>query len=484
MDTPVSDRGGRAPAGLHRAMGFRDVLLLLVTTTTNLQWVATAAAGGPSSLVVWAIGAAAMLLPLALCVASMSSRHPDEGGIYVWSKTAFGDFAGFLTGWSYWMANLPYFPAVLYFAAGNLLYAGGSRWTGLSGSAPYFIGVSLAGLAFATLVNLVGVEVGKWLSNVGAIARWLATLLLLVVGAVAWARFGSATDFSPRSLVPGTHLKDILFWSTIAFALSGLESASSLGGEIRNPTRTVPRALLASIPLILAVYVAGTVSVLVALPASQLSNLQGIMQAIGQAGRRIGAPGIAPLAAILITTTALGSVGAWLASVARIPFVAGIDRYLPAPFGRVHPRWGTPWVALLSQSLITGIFVFLGQAGTSVRGAYDALVSMTIIWYFIPYLFLFAAAIRLRSDGAGTGFRIPGGPGAVAVCGWVGIATTAGSIVLSLLPSENETRPVLAAIKVVGATFVMLAVGVVVFLRGRRAGLAPRPGTEAPQRGT
>jgi amino acid transporter len=456
-------------------MGFRDVLLFVVTAGTNLQWVATAAAGGASSLVVWVIGAGVMLLPLAFCVVAMSSRHPDEGGLYVWTKLAFGDFAGFLTGWAYWMSNLPYFPAVLYFAAGNLLYAGGDRWTALSGSAPYFIGVSLAGLALATFVNLVGVEVGKWLSNVGAIARWLATLLLLGVGAVAWARYGPATDFSPRALLPGTHLKDIVFWSTIAFALSGLESVSFFGGEIRDPARTVPRAMLASIPIILVVYVAGTVSVLVALPASQLSSLQGIMQAIQQAGQRIGAPGIAPLAAILITITALGSVGAWLASVARIPFVAGIDRYLPAPFGRVHPRWGTPWVALLSQSLITALFVWLGQAGTSVRGAYDALVSMTIIWYFIPYLFLFAAAIRLRAEATGAGFRIPGGPVAVAAFAWIGMATTAATIALSFLPSENETRPVLAAFKIVGATAAMLAIGVTVYLRGKRAGLAAAP---------
>jgi amino acid transporter len=456
-------------------MGFRDVLLFLVTAGTNLQWVATAAAGGASSLFVWLIGVLVMLLPLGLCVASMASRHPEEGGLYVWTKIAFGDFAGFLTGWAYWMSNLPYFPAVLYFAAGNLLYAGGDRWTGLSGSAPYFIAVSLAGLAFATFVNLVGLEIGKWLSNIGAIARWLATLLLLVVGAVAWARFGPATDFSPHALVPGTHLKDIVFWSTIAFALSGLESVSFFGGEIRDPARTVPRAMLASIPIILAVYVAGTVSVLVALPAAQLSNLQGMMQAIQQAERRIGAAGIAPLAAILISITALGSVGAWLSSVARIPFMAGIDRFLPARFGRVHPRWGTPWVALLSQALITAVFVFLGQAGTSVRGAYDALVSMTIIWYFIPYLFLFAAAIRLRAETAGRGFRIPGGPRAIAVLGCVGIATTAGTIALSLLPSENEAHPTLAAVKVVGSTVVMLAAGVAVYARGRRAGVgAPR----------
>jgi amino acid transporter len=100
------------------------------------------------------------------------------------------------------MSNLPYFPAVLYFAAGNALYAGGPRWTALSASAPYFIGASLVGLAFATVVNVVGIEIGKWLSNVGAIARWLATALLIGIGVAAYVRLGSATAFTARALVP------------------------------------------------------------------------------------------------------------------------------------------------------------------------------------------------------------------------------------------------------------------------------------------
>lgn len=455
-------------------MGFRDVLFFLVTAGTNLQWVATAAAGGASAITVWFIGFFAMALPLAICVIALSSRHPEEGGLYVWSKIAFGDFAGFLTGWAYWMSNLPYFPAVLYFAAGNALYTGGNRWLGLSSSAPYFITASMAGLLLGTVLNVVGLEIGKWLSNVGAIARWLATALLVVLGAAAWARFGSATSFAWAALVPGTHLKDVIFWSTIAFALTGLESASFMGAEIRDAEREVPRAILLSLPIILLVYLAGTISVLVALPAEEISGLQGIMQAIQKVEERLGLHGVSPLAAVLITLTALGSVGAWLASVARIPFVAGIDHYLPEGFGRVHPKWGSPWVALVSQALITAVFVFLGQAGTSVRGAYDALVSMTIIWYFIPFLFLFGAAIKLRGEAAGPGFRIPGGRRAVALLGVVGLLTTAASIVFSLFPSGNEPHPTLAVVKVVGLTVVMLAVGVAVYARGKsRAGTRP-----------
>jgi amino acid transporter len=449
-------------------MGFRDVLFFLVTAGTNLQWVATAAAGGASALTVWVIGFFAMAVPLAFCVIAMSSRHPDEGGLYVWTKIAFGDFSGFVTGWAYWMSNLPYFPAVLYFAAGNALYAGGARWLGLSANAPYFITASMVGLLLGTVLNVVGLEVGKWLSNAGAVARWLATALLIGLGAAVWARFGSATSFSAGALAPGTHLKDIIFWSTIAFALTGLEAASFMGGEIRDAQRTVPRAILASLPLILLVYIGGTVAVLVAKPASDVSGLFAVMQAFQDFEARLGLPGVSAVAAVLVTITAMGSVGAWLASVARIPFVAGIDHYLPEGFGRVHPKWGSPWVALVSQAAITAVFIFLGQAGTSVRGAYDALVSMTIIWYFIPFLYLFAAAIKLRGESALPGLRIPGGRATVAALGALGLFTTIASIALALFPSENEPNPTFAVVKVVGTTVVMLALGVAVYARGKR----------------
>jgi amino acid transporter len=448
-------------------MGFRDVLFFIVTAGTNLQWVATAAAGGASSIVVWFIGFLAMAVPLAFCVIALSSRHPEEGGVYVWAKIAFGDFAGFITGWSYWMSNLPYFPGVLYFACANALYAGGARWIGYSASAPYFILASLIGLTLGTIVNVVGVEIGKWLSNIGAIARWLATAVLVVVGVAAWAKFGSATSFSGRALLPGTQLKDIIFWSTIAFAMTGLESASFMGDEIHDARRTVPRAILVSLPIVLVIYLAGTLSVLVAVPANEVTSFQAIMQAIARAESRIGLTGISPVTGVLIALTALGSVGAWLASVARIPFVAGLDRYLPSGFGQLHPRWGTPWAALVVQAAVTAVFVFLGQAGTSVRGAYDAFVSMTIIWYFIPFLYLFAAAIRLRGEADVPGFRIPGGSPAVAILGVLGLLTTIGSIGLSLIPADDNPDKLLAVVKVVGLTVVMVGLGVWVYARGK-----------------
>jgi glutamate:GABA antiporter len=192
------------------------------------------------------------------------------------------------------------------------------------------------------------------------------------------------------------------------------------------------------------------------------------MQAISKSAERVGWFGIVPVVAFLITISNLGALGAWLAVSARLPFVAGLDRYLPAAFARVHPRWGTPYVALLVQSAVGVIFVFLGQAGTSVYGTYEILVSMGIITYFIPYLFVFASLIRLEREPASAGvMRIPGGRPAAIALGALGLATTLVTIICAVIPAEEEPHKILAVLKVAGLTGLLLAAGVFVFGWGK-----------------
>ncbi len=303
----------------------------------------------------------------------------------------------------------------------------------------------------------------------GAFARWLASLALLIIGAVAWIRLGPASEFTRASLTPGWDVRSLIFWSTIAFALTGLESASFMGEEIRDSRRTIPRAIFTAVPIITLTYVLGTVCVLVALPAGQVSGLQGPIDAIAAAASRLGLTGFTSVAALLITVSALGSVGAWLASVARLPFVAGIDRYLPESFGRLHPRWRTPHVSLLTLAATLVVCIFLGQAGTSVKGAYEVLVSMTVISTLIPFLLLFASVIRLQREPAGPGvIRVPGGRPVAVLFGVVGFATTAASIVLSFLPAPDEPHKALAVAKIAGLTLLNIGSGVVVYAIGRR----------------
>jgi amino acid transporter len=469
------DEAAEAKSGhLREAMSLRDVVLFFVTTGTNLQWVALAAAAGPSSLLVWVMGAVAMFLPLSFCVLHLSARFPDEGGLYAWTRRAFGHPAGFLAGWMYWCSNLPYFPGLLYFTASNALFVFGDRFAHLQTSGAYFIAASIFGLALGAGLNILGLGVGKWLNNMGGITRWLATLILIGIGVAAFATHGSATAWSPSALVPTLSLTELVFWSTIAFAWTGPEAASFMGEEIQDARRTVPRGLLLAAPMIAAIYVLGTISILVALPPEQVSGLSGFMQAIEAAEARLGLQGIAPLAALLVTLTSLGSVGAWFEAVARIPFVAGIDRFLPAGFGRLHPRFGSPYIALLTQAAVTVLFVFMGQAGTSVRGAYQVLVSLTVLVTLIPFLLLFAAAIRLADVPARPdGLQLPGGRRAVVAFAVLGLVTTVSAIVLTLVPPEAEPNKPLAVAKIVGATLVVMASGALVYTLGRERAAAP-----------
>src|SRR5437867_5180315 len=164
---------------LRRVLGFRDLLLFYIVTSFSLRWVATAAAAGPSALVIWVIAALGLYVPLVFTVLELSSRYPEEGGIYVWSKRAFGPFAGFITGWTYWGSNLPYFPGLLYFAAANALFIGGVSWQAWSSNSTYFIVVATVGLGIAVTMNVVRLNVGKWLNNVGAVASWIPAALVI-----------------------------------------------------------------------------------------------------------------------------------------------------------------------------------------------------------------------------------------------------------------------------------------------------------------
>ncbi len=452
-----------------RVLGFRDLVLFYVVTGISLRWIATAAAAGPSSIIIWIGAWLCFYTPLALSVLELSSRYPAEGGLYVWSKRAFGDFSGFMSAWTYWASNLPYFPAVLYFAASNILFMRQTAWAHLSNNATFYIAFSLLTLGAATLMNIVGLDVGKWLHNVGALAMWIPVGIVIVMGLIAWHRFGSATQFTLHTMTPSFHWNDIIFWSVLTFAFGGCETASFMGEEIKNPRRAIPFALLIGGATVAFCYIVGTAAILLALPSSEVSSLQGLVQAISKTASRVGFPGVLPVAAFLIALSNIGAAGAYLAAVARLPFVAGLDHFLPQAFGALHPRWKTPWIALLTQFVLGAVFIFLGQAGTSVKGAYDVLISMGVIAYFIPYLYLFAAMIKLQREPAGPDvIRVPGGKRVARMVAALGFVTTSLTIALSLIPQPDEPNKPLALLKILGGTGALLLVGVWIYIAGKR----------------
>jgi amino acid transporter len=374
-----------------------------------------------------------------------------------------------MTGWTYWMSNIPYFPGVLYFAAGNALFVVGAQDSSLAASPAYFIIAAIAGLAIAVLPNVAGLRIGKWVQNAGAVGVWVPALILITLGLIGAARFGSATSFSLPASIPELALKDVLFWSTIAFAFGGVETASMMARSVKDPARTIPRAIAIAGITIVTLYVLGTIAILVAIPAAEVGGIPGIMQAITRVAGRVGAAGVAPVAAFLITVGAVGAVGAWLTAVSRLPFVAGLEGRLPASFGKLHPRFGTPYVAMLAQAAITVVLIFVGQAGTDIRGAYNVMISMSIIAYFIPFLLMFAAMIRLRREERPKGApALPGAP-AMGVVAAIGFATTLAALVLAFIPPADEVNKPLAVAKIAGLTSLLLVSGAAVYARSERA---------------
>jgi amino acid transporter len=462
-----------APPRLHRALGTLDLVLMNLAAIIGLRWISVAAQLGPSSLILWVLAALTFLIPSALTVVELGSRMPGEGGFYLWSKAAFGEMHGFIAGWSYWISNLVFFPSLLLYAAGVILYVPGGHWLALRDNGPYNTVMSMAILWLATLLNIVGLERAKWLQNLGAIATWCAGAFMLVGGFIAFQRFGSATIFAPTTLVPDLAKRDTLIgFATIALGCSGLELGLILGDEIKEPRRTVPRAVFISGALVALIYIAGTASLLVALPAAQVNSISGIPQALAAIAGRLGEPLLGNAAALFVAIGATGALGAWITGTARLPFLFGIDRYLPRSLGAVHPRFGSPYAALVMQGVLSSLVLLCAVAGSAIREAYQVLVDMTVILALMPLLYMFAAlpVLRLRRIGGEASLTlIPGGPIVAWLVALSGFAVTLAAVLFAMLPPEGAAHPMRFVLKVVGGTIGLMAVGLACFFRGRRS---------------
>lgn len=452
-----------APA-LRRVMGLRDVVLFNVTAIVGLRWLTTASFQfGFAAIPVWILAMLVFFVPSAIAVRELTDIDPGAGGIYRWVSRAYGPRHGFLAGWGYWVNNLTYFPSLLLSAATILAYAGGRRTAWLGEQTAFTVTVSLVGLWLAIWLNLVGLGIGKWLQNAGGIGTWLPAFLFVLLAAWAFVTLGSATPFRTHDLMPAhLDLSSINLFGTMTFAFAGLELASSLGGEIHDPAATLRRGVLVSGFGIVATYIIGTLAILVALPHETISITNGMPQAAQALAERLGGGWILvvpPVIAVLLTIGSLGGTGAWLAGCARLPFAAGVDKALPPAFARLHPRWGTPYVSLLVMGALATLFVIASLAGETVRAAYLVLTQLTVALYFIPYLYIFGAYLRLRRA------RTLGTAG----LGIVGLAAVALSIVLSFIPPSDESHPASYVAKIGGGVVLFMGAGWVLSRRSARA---------------
>ena len=448
-----------------RTLRLRDVVLMNVVAVVGLRWIARGARAGPPSVTLWMLAWIAFFVPLAVSVSSLARRYPDQGGVYVWVRRACGPTHGFICGWCLWVNNLFYFPSVLLFGAAN--FAAMGNWQALGASRWYSIAFVLAGIWLTAGINVVGLRLGKWLQNAGTLGVWIPVGLLIGCGVLALAKFGSATPFTPRSMIPHGNLLDTIgLWSAMCFAFSGFEIGSFVGQEIVDPERTIPRGIFIAGIATTIIYVVGSASVLFAIPLSSLKELSGITDAVQLVAARVGLTGLGALTGGLLTLNALAGASSWTAGSARVPFALGVDSVMPAAFARLHPRYVTPHVALTVQALasslifLASLFFALSGRATSIQEAYDILVNLTILIYFIPYLYLFVALVRLLPDRS-------------HALAWMGFGATAVSIALTFLPPPGSNVVTYEVNLVVQAAVMLGAGGALYMWRGRQAAVRP-----------
>ena len=348
----------------------------------------------------------------------------------------------------------------------------------MANNVSYQVGASLLLLAIAVGFNIVGLNIGKWLQNAGGVGTYLPLMMLVGLAVAVWMKAGSVTTFSFHASLPDFKLDTLNFWSQIAFAFTGLELVCTMSEEIKDPRKTLPRAILLSGLLIAVIYVLGTIGALIMMSSDSVDPRNGVFQALGSGSQLMGIAWFGMLAAVLVTVGNAGGVGSTVAGVARIPFVAGIDRYLPAAFGKIHPRWRTPHVSILVQAGLSAAVLLLFQANESIKGAYQALIDAAIILYFLPFLYMYAAIIRLAYKGDRDANRsavlVPGGKAGVWITAGMAFVVTFVAIVFSIIPTADVANKLGFELKVVGSTLGALIVGLGLYWRGARAKRNPQ----------
>jgi len=408
-----------------------------VVAVFNLNVVPSIAANGGVMVWFWLLAIVLFFWPQGIAVIELAGRYPGEGGVYLWAKEVFGPFHGFLSGWCYWTNNMLYVPTVMLYFVGVSVYALGPGRQGLADNKGFALGASFALLAFLTVLNIVGLGVGKWINNVGAIGTGVAAAVLIGLGAIVFLKFGTTVtgaDFH----IPADPKFVLNSFGVICFGLVGLELASVMGDEIQEPRRTLPPAVAWGGVVSGALYIGATLTLLVAVSKSDISVLQGIVQAVSHMAKQVGVGWIVAPFALMLSLSIAGIGSAWMGGSARIPFVAGLDSYMPSWMGKVHPRYATPYAALIVQAIVSLILVvinFLSAGG--VQEAFQTMLSIAVVLQLVPFVYMFAAllAFALRET------KVKGSYGktTLALAGGSGLLTTVIAIVVAFFPASHVT---------------------------------------------
>jgi len=433
-------------------LGLTDLVLLGTVAIVNVNVVPPVSGFGRATLLLWLIAWLAFFVPEAIAVLVLSKRYPGEGGVYLWCREHFGDLHGFIAGWCYWTNSLFYVPVLLVYIAGVAAYAGGDRWVGLVDDKAFVATVAFGWLAFITIANIRGLSVGKWINNIGGAGGVVTVGLVALAAAVARAN-GTAVSPPP---VTGTLADMAGGLGVMCFAFIGIELASTMADEIRNPERDVPRSVVIAGLISLAAYLLVADALLALVPAGELGAIQGVMQAVHQGAVAAGASWLVAPIAVVMAIAIGGSASAWFAGPARIPFVAGLNHALPAALGRVHPRWGSPHIALIWCAIVSAALTALSFAGSSVAEAYQVLLRAAVVLNLVPFVYAFLALLTLA--GATTIQRMAGA---------VGAAVTAAGLVAVFLPTGDVGDVWIFELKMAAGVGIPILAGLWLYWRSR-----------------
>jgi amino acid transporter len=455
------------PAQPHliRALGRRDLVLLFVVAVFNLNVVPSIAANGGVTIWLWIISLILFFWPQGIAVIELAHRYPGEGGVYLWAKEVFGDFHGFLSGWCYWTNNMLYVPTIMLYFVGVSVYVLGPTHHGLADNKLFAASVSLALLALLTLLNILGLGVGKWINNLGAIGTFIAAAGLIGLGLVIYFRFGAAVTAADFK-IPANPRFVLNSFGVICFGLIGLELASVMGDEIRDPARTLPGAVAWGGLLAGSLYVGVTLTLLISVGKS-VNVLQGVVQAATGMAARVGVNWISVPFAVMLSLAIAGIGSAWVGGCARIPFVAGLDSYMPSWLGNIHPRFATPYAALIVQGIVSAVLVILNFAGAGVQETFQKLLSLAVVLNLIPFVYMFAALLRFAATEPAPRGRYS--RATLFLAGASGLLTATLGIALVFFPAQQITSLWLYELWMFGGTLFFIGLAAFFFfVYGRR----------------
>jgi glutamate:GABA antiporter len=405
--------------------------------------------------------------PQGIAVIELAHRYPGEGGVYLWAKEVFGDFHGFLSGWCYWTNNMMYVPTVMLYFVGVSVFVLGPGHQGLADNRVFALIASVVLLTVLVVLNVVGLGVGKWVNNLGGIGTFIAAFLLMALGVIVCSKFGTNIHWSDFQ-IPANPRFVLNSFGVICFGLVGLELASIMGDEIENPRKTLPGAVAWGGVLSGFLYIGATLTLLVAVDKNSISVLQGIVQAVSHMAAQVNVNWIVAPFAFLLSISIAGIGSAWLGGSARIPFVAGLDSYLPAWLGKVHPKYATPYAALIVHAGVSLILVIINFLSTgNVQASFQSLLSLAVVLQLIPFLYVFGAILKIAFS---KNFEQQQYSRLTLIgAGISGLATTVIAMVVAFFPAQQISSVFRYEVWMIGGTLLFIGLAAFFFyVYGRR----------------